>query len=352
MDATFYNEAARICGKIYKELKERIQTELKDGFVCEKIGHSESNAVDILKISELGNSRILEETSNIYKKNKNKGIASPVSISLNNCIGNYIYDEGYGNSIKKNDVVKIDFSVSVCGYIATIGETFIAGVDDDANLPIQKSIKFLEKLQKDIIEVMIDGETNDETRMMIESKCTENGVFPIENCISYQQFEGHCKMAESKYMILNYTKYWDDDDNLVSEENLCFELLENEVYTINLTMILTGEEIDIVKYTDKEESHLYRFNDYHYQLKLKNSRTFFSEVKQKHMNYIFDIREYKKNVKNRMGIRECYDNNILEDFPITMVTVKCDKNHVPLPVISKKFTMIVKKDKSYILKYY
>lgn len=336
----YYNEAAKICGKIYKELKELIQTELNN-----------SISVDVLKISQYGNKRIVEETSKIHKKNKNKGIASPVSISLNNCIGNYIYDESYGNIIVNNDVVKIDFSVSVCECIATIGETFIAGTEKEKNNEnlsfIQKSINFLDSLKDEIAELMIDGETNDEIKIMIESKCTECNVFPIENCMSYQQFEGNSRMIDSKYIMLNHTKYWDDNDNLVTEENTCFELLKDEVYTINLTVI--PEETEGVKYIDKDDCHLYKFNDNHYQLKLKSSRAFFSEVKAKYLNYTFDIREFNKNVKHRMGINECFDNGIIEKYPITFVLQ--DKTLNKIPVISKKFTIIVKNKKSYVLKY-
>ncbi len=42
--------------------------------------------------------RIQEELKTVYKKEKNKKIAFPTSISLNNCLGNYIYDYQNENS--------------------------------------------------------------------------------------------------------------------------------------------------------------------------------------------------------------------------------------------------------------
>jgi methionine aminopeptidase len=336
-ERTYYNESAQICGKVMNQL----QLKLREG----------NFPLDILELSTFGNEQILVETNSIYKKIKDKGIASPVSISLNNCMGNFLYDHTNPNSefnkIKKGDIVKIDFGVSISGCIAQIGETFLTGGENDEK--IQKSLDFLDTLPKEVAECMVPYETNDELRIRIESKCTENGVFPVENCISYEQKRGHIQASDSKYMILNYKKYYDDNDNLVSEQNLCFEFEENEVYTVELSVIPTEDEDDSeVKYNESDDVHMYRFNDTHYSLKLKSSRLFYSEVKSKHANYKFDISGFKTNVKHRMGINECYENNILDPYPIIFVKTKNGKN---LPVLSKKFTVIVKDGSCYFLKY-
>ena len=78
MKHNHFNTAGLICGKIFNELKE-------------KIIHNE--ILNIKELSLYGNNRINEECSLIYKKSTNKGIAFPVSISLNNCLGNFIYEK-------------------------------------------------------------------------------------------------------------------------------------------------------------------------------------------------------------------------------------------------------------------
>ena len=337
-ELTYYNESARICGKVMNLLQQKLQ---------------EGNfPLDVLELSTFGNEQILLETNAIYKKIKDKGIASPVSISLNNCLGNFLYDHTNPtsdlNKVNKGDIVKIDFGVSISGCIAQIGETFLTGGENDGE--IQKSLEFLDTLAKrHIAECMKSSETNDELRIRIESKCTENNVFPVENCISYEQKRGHIQSSDSKYVILNYKKYYDDNDNLVSEQNTCFEFEENEVYTIDLSVIPIDDDDDAeIKYNESDNAHLYRFNDTHYSLKLKSSRLFYSEAKSKHANYKFDISAYKGNVKHRMGINECYENSILDPFPITFVT---KKNGKMVHVLSKKFTVIVKDDSCYFLRY-
>ena len=330
LELSYYNTAATICGKVYLEIKSKILLEFYENNV---------DKLDILLLIEYGNKRIIDETNIIFKKVKDKGIASPVSISLNNCIGNYIYDyndlSNIYNSIHENDIIKINLGVVIDGCIANLCETFTI----KENKKVNKTIHFLDSLQKSIMELFQDPDnTNDDVRMLIESKCTNKDVFPIENCTSFQQEKGLCKYDESKYMILNYKKKYDLNDELIGLENICFEYLENEVYTIDISVVESDCD---VTYTQNENIHLYRFNDSFYGLKLKSSREFTSIIKSKHNNYLFDINPY---TKYGFGIKECVKKGILEECPIIYVKEK-------LPVITKRFTIYITENDCKLLKY-
>lgn len=336
LELSYYNLAATICSKIYDEIKGKILIEFKENNV---------KIMDIKPLLEYGNKRILEETSLVFKKSKKtKGIACPVSITTNNTVLYYTYDyskENPLNFIKETDVVKINLGIVINDCIANLCETFTI----IENKKINKIIKRLDKMVDQIEETIKPGEINDEIRILIESKCTEKGIFPIENCISFQH---EPKYDESKYLILNYKKRYDFDDNLIGLQNLCFEYEKDEVYTIQLSVVQIDENSDEpIIYKKLDNSHLYRFNDTHYSLKLKSSREFLNECKSKHKTYLFDIQEYDKIVKNKFGINECLKNCILEQFPITVVT----QNGVPLPVITKIFTLLVTEDGCKVLKY-
>lgn len=324
---TYYNQAANICGKIYNELKNDI---LK----------GERN---IKTLSLKGNQRILEELSSIYKKEKigkYKNIAFPVSISLNNCIANYVYDENPDfNTIKDDSIIKIELGVSISECISVLTETFSIV----ENKQLDKINTFLQHLQKEIVDRISHEETADEIRMYIESQCTENNVFPIENCTSYQHEDGFLYTDDSKYMILNYKKYYDKNDYLISLDNINYEFEKNDVYTINLSVIPTDIEENI-QYKTSSDSHIYRLNEYEYGLKLKSSRAFYRDVKVTHSNYAFLYDDYSSSSLHRLGIKECLTHNILNKYPITYI----NKN---IPVISKKFTIIVGDEKSKLLKY-
>lgn len=327
---TKYHTAASICGKVYNHLKTKIM-------------EGERN---VLSLSTYGNNLITEELKTIYKKSKDKNIAFPVSISLNNCVGNYIYnydnEASDYNLIKETDVIKIELGVSIDGCISILAETFTI----NANEQVKKITDFLTKIQKELVKKIKHEETADEMRMLVESKCTNNDVFPIENCMSYQQLEGYIAKDDLKYMILNYRKYYDMEDYLISPENINYEFEENDIYTINLSVVPTTDDENNVKYKSNDESHIYRFNEYTYLLKLKSSKAFYSQIKSNHKNYAFDISSYNKDAKNRMGMKECLNNNILDKYPIYYV------HPTNLPVITKKFTIIVGKTESKLLKYF
>lgn len=326
---TKYHTAASICGKIYSELKEKI-----------------ISGTRITKdISSYGNQRIMEELSQVYKKEKDKKIAFPVSVSLNNCLGNFIYDyqneTSEYNTIKETDVIKIELGVCIGGCISVLCETFT--IDD--NPKIKEIRDFLDKMEKDLVKRIKHEETADELRIYFESKCTDHDVFPIENCISYQQDNGLLKSDEHKYLIFNYRKYYDMDDYLITPENINYEFEEHDVYTINLSVIPSQDEEHTIKYKNSGESHIYRFNEYTYCLKLKSAKAFYSQVKSKNANCAFEVAPYLTDVKNRMGIKECLDNGILEKYPIAYV-------HPNIPVITKKFTVLVGKKNSKVVKYF
>ena len=116
-------------------------------------------------------------------------------------------------------------------------------------------------------------------------------------------------------MILNHRKYYDMDDYLISPENINYEFEKDDIYTINLSVIPTTDERsseDNIKYKNNGESHIYRLNEYTYSLKLKSSKAFYNQIKSNHKNYGFDISLYNHDTKNRMGIKECLNNNILD----------------------------------------
>ena len=330
---TKYHTCATICSKVYNKLKEMINKE------------SERN---IKKLCEYGNNLILQELSQIYKKEKNKNIGFPVNISLNNCLGNYIEDV----IIDENDIIKIELGVNISGCISIFAETFSI----IPNINLKKYTKFLDKIQNSLLKMIKDKETGDEIRIFIESKCTEINVFPVENCISYQSDIDYLKTHDSKYFIMNYKKYYDNNEYLILE-NINYEFEENDVYNINLTIIPDNDDDhqeDTVIYNTDEKSYIYTLTDNTYGLKLKTSRDFYNEIKKNHYFNPFEIQKYKyKNFSS--GIKECEKNNLLNVFPVKYTKYKTTNKKDTLKdgplVITKKFTIIVGKDKSKLLNY-
>lgn len=341
---TKYNESARICGLVMRD-------------IIGKINGGEN--LDVYELCKYGDNKIIEECNKIFKKEKTKGVAFPTCISLNDCVGYYIYEEGNDkyNRIKDRDIIKIELGVNIGGCISRLGETIIYNMADEDEEK-RKYIRFLEDMEQDIVKYMKlenfeqdeNGEvrmTNDDLRMFIESKCVENGCFPVENTVSYQHLGGAFKIQESNYIVLNHRKYYDDDDNLVVEPNLCFDIVNGDVYTIDLTIIGNKDFESGYEhiYRVNHNAHILRYNELYYNLKLKNARDFCSLMKAKYGMNAFNSIEYRKNVKNRMGIKESMDAGILEEYPVIY-------NKNGYNVYHKKFTIMIKNNKMVSLKYY
>ena len=178
--------------------------------------------------------------------------------------------------------------------------------------------------------------------MFIESECTNNGCFPVENCTSYQMFPEHLLTEESKYIILNHQQYYDDDDLPVTPQNICMDFCTGEIYTINLT--ITPEVDHEIKYVQPHNPHIYRFNDNFYNLRLKSSREFCSKAKGRHFNNAFWIGEYSDSPKMRMGLKETMECGILDGFEVYYT-----KDYTP--VYHKKFNVIIGEKEGQMLKY-
>lgn len=333
VDLTKYNTAARICGDVFNMLKTSIL---------------QNDVVDIKTLYNMGMDEITKRCDSIFKKTERKGVAFPISINLNNCIDNFTYnDNNVTNTIRINDVVKIKLGVDIDGCIAMYCDTFIYNKENHTN----STIDFLNKLKKDIVKQVFVGNTNDELKIFIESKCTDNDCFPLINCKSFEHLDNQIYNNNGKYVILNYKRLYDKDDYLI-HENTCFEFLENEVYTINVSVVPDDENVDnLISENDNgvrvdlDNTRLHRFNDYFYSFKLNASKQLYSKVYAGHYNNVFDISKYTSDKKLKMGVNECKKMNILETLPVTYTKNK-------LPVYSCVFTLVVNKDKSLMLKYH
>ncbi|CAH1975155.1 unnamed protein product [Acanthoscelides obtectus] len=96
------------------------------------------------------------------------------------------------------------------------------------------------------------------------------------------------------------------------KEHEKFELDKHEVYAMDV-LISTGEGVG--KETDTRVS-VYKKTDETYQLKLKASRMFYTEVRSKYGNMPFNLRSFQDETKAKMGVVECVKNKLIEPFQV------------------------------------
>lgn len=320
----FYKEAARIAKTCIEALKARIN----DG------------ETDVKKLCVLGNDMVIEMTNSVHKSLMNKGIGFPTCISLNNCTGPYVFEDDMPeyNTIKVGDVIKLEVGVQLNGYCALYGETIVKS-DNIKCDEHDNALRLLNTLKSHIPKHMKNGACTDDVKQYIESTCTEYGLFPVENSVLKQQLKDNVSF-DLKTCILNNVKYYDDDGMDVSPPNFNYDVEVNDVYDVSIKVVKEADPS--TSFTQKHKPHVYRYNDFFYNLKLKSSRIFCKMVKDKHFNYPFDFTIYSDDARNRMGLKESLDNGIIEKYEVNY-----EKSNKPVYAI--RFTLLVGEKKSYVL---
>ncbi|XP_054281507.1 proliferation-associated protein 2G4-like [Macrosteles quadrilineatus] len=126
---------------------------------------------------------------------------------------------------------------------------------------------------------------------------------PIEGMLSHQlkQF----KIDGEKTIIQN-------PSDAQKKEHEKFEFATYEVYAMDV-LISSGEGVG--REMDTRVS-IYKKTDETYQLKLRASRMFYSEVTHKYGTMPFNLRNFEDEKKARLGVNECVNHKLIEPFQV------------------------------------
>ncbi|XP_011180648.1 proliferation-associated protein 2G4 [Zeugodacus cucurbitae] len=255
-----------------------------------------------------GDNLIIDETSKVYKKEKDlkKGIAFPTCLSVNNCVCHFSPSKNDADYIlKEGDVVKIDLGAHIDGFIAVAAHTVVIGASKDKKVTGRQADVVLAAYWavQAALRLLKSGNSNytitDAVQQVSESyKCK-----PIEGMLSHElkQF----KIDGEKTIIQN-----PNESQRKEHEKCTFET--HEVYAIDV-IVSTGEGIGREKDT---KVSIYKKTDENYMLKLKASRALLQEVKTKYGNMPFNIRHFDEETKARMGVVECVSHKMIEPFQV------------------------------------
>lgn len=259
-------------------------------------------------LCEHGDKMILEETSKVFKKEKDmkKGIGFPTCISINNVICHFspLYSEG-DTLIKDGDVVKIDFGVHVDGFIAALSHTVVVGSSKENKITGRKADVLLAAYYATEIaqRLVKPGNTNTQVTEAIQKVAEQFKCKPVEGMLSHQLKQN--VIDGEKTIIQNPT------DAQKKDHKKCeFEL--NEVYAVDI-LISTGDG----KAKEREtRTTVYKRTDIQYALKMKASRNFYSEVCNKFTMMPFTLRAFEDEKKARLGVNECTNHELIIPYPV------------------------------------
>lgn len=262
----------------------------------------------VKEICEKGDQLLLDETSKVFKKEKEikKGIAFPTCLSVNNCICHFSptkNDPDY--ELKEGDVVKIDLGAHIDGFIAVAAHTVVAKSDASAKVTGRAADVILATYwaSQAALRLLKPGTGNYAITDAVQKIASEYKCKPIEGMLSHQLKQG--KIDGEKTIIQN------PNEAQRKEHEKC-EFALHEVYAIDV-LISTGEGVGREKDT---KVSIFKKTDENYQLKLKASRALITEVRNKHGNMPFNLRHFEEETKARMGVVECISHKMIEPFQV------------------------------------
>lgn len=286
----------------YKMASEMINKILKE--VLDK----SVDGASVLAICEFGDQRIEEETAKVFKKEKelHKGIAFPTCVSVNNCICHFSPLKSENDvTLKTGDVIKVDLGAHVDGYIAVVAHTHVIGASKDnpvtgkmadAMLAAHYASEVASRLVK---PTSISYQVTDAVQKVAESF----GCKPIEGMLSHQLHRD--TIDGDKVIIQNPT-----ESQKKETPPHTFEMYD--VFAVDV-IVSTGEG------KGREEdarTTVFKKRDIVYQLKLKTSRTFFSEMDKRFALMPFTLRAFEDEKKARMGVVECVKHGLCDPYPV------------------------------------
>ncbi|KAK6182626.1 hypothetical protein SNE40_010268 [Patella caerulea] len=260
------------------------------------------------EICGYGNNRILEETSKIYKKEKSikKGIAFPVCLSVNNCICHFSpLKTDPDVTLKDGDLVKIDLGAQIDGYIAVAAYTVVVGATPENKVKGRKADVILAayNASQAALRLVKPGNENFTVTETIQKVAESFDCKPIEGMLSHQLKRN--VIDGEKAFIINPS-----DLQKKELEKCTFEV--HEVYGVDV-LVSTGKG----KGKDMDtRTTVYKKRDCSYQLKMRTSRQFLTEVNKKFGFLPFSLSLCEDEKTARMGVVECYKHDVMQPFNV------------------------------------
>nr|XP_057910833.1 proliferation-associated protein 2G4-like [Doryrhamphus excisus] len=265
--------------------------------------------MSVLSLCEKGDAYIMAETGKVFKKEKDmkKGIAFPTSVSVNNCVCHFSplkSDPDY--TLKDGDLVKIDLGVHVDGFIANVAHSFVVAATKENPVTGRKAdvVKAAHLCAEAALRLVKPGNQNIQVTEAWNKISQSFKCSPIEGMLSHQ-LKQHVIDGE-KTIIQNPT-----DQQRKDHEKAEFEV--HEVYAVDV-LVSTGEG----KARDGGlRTTIYKRDpSKQYGLKMKTSRTFFSEVERRFDAMPFTLRAFEDEAKARLGVVECAKHDLLQPFSV------------------------------------
>lgn len=239
-----------------------------------------------------------------------KGIAFPTSISVNNTVAHFsplVSDPEASRTLAKDDVVKIQLGAHIDGFASITAETIVVGASAENPVTGRRAdvIKAAWTAAEAAMRTVKAGNKNWAVTEVVGRCADAFDCKPVEGMLSCQQTQN--VIDGKKRIILNPS-----ESQKREFEGVTF--LEGEVYGIDI-LISTGED-GKARLEESRTTIFQRDSTVTYQLKMKNSRTVFSELQKKAGSFPFNIRVFDDEKRARMGLQEAVQHSLVKPYEV------------------------------------
>jgi len=299
VDLTKYKTAAEIVHKVTKQLID----------LC----------VEGAKVIDLcieGDKLLEQGTGAVYNKNVkgvkvSKGVSFPTCISVNNAVAHFsplASDPQASQVLANGDVVKIQLGAQIDGFAAISAETMVIGANAENPVTGRRAdvLKAAWTAAEVAMRTLKVGNKNWAITEIVGRTASAWDCKPVEGMLSCQQTQNI--IDGKKRIILNPSEAQKRDF-----ESATFA--EGEVYGVDI-LISSGED-GKARLEESRTSIFQRDSSVTYQLKMKNSRSVFSEVQKKAAAFPFNIRSLEYEKRSRMGLQEAVQHSLVKPYEVT-----------------------------------
>ena len=259
-------------------------------------------------VCALGDKTLDDAVAKIYNGKKegkkiDKGSAFPTCISVNNCVGHYSPLVSEDKVVlAEGDLIKIDLGVHVDGYVAVVAHTLLCTAGTEPLKGRKADVVMAAWTAAEAAQRMLkDGAANNEITKVIAQVAEAYNCNPVEGVLSHQMKK---HVIDANKTIINKAT----NEQQVAEATLA----KNDVFAIDVVMS-TGEGKP--KQGDDRTTVFKRNIEQKYSLKMKASRSFFSEVSQRFPTMPFTLRAGDEKGW-RLGVSECVKHDLFIEYPV------------------------------------
>lgn len=206
--------------------------------------------------------------------------------------------------LQEGDVAKIDLGAHLDGFIAQAAHTIVVSADPSAKITGKKADAILAAHNAILAaqRVIREQATNTTVTQIIAKVAEQFGVTPLEGVLSHK-VKKH--LIDGNDVIINK----ETSEQRVEE----FEFAAGDVIGLDV-YVSTGEGKP--RESEFRTTVYKRELDAQYNLKIKSSRAFFTEVNKRFPTLPFAIRAFEDPVGAKVGVKECVDHDLLTGYPV------------------------------------